>query len=746
MTACRIPGLIPGVVSLALSAATAFAQPATSPQHAQTGVVLDSQHGRVARAYVRMVDATGATVAETRSGRDGRFTFAEPTCAGCRLEASLPGFITAAVEPSGRGDATLVLELAPVSEVVVVSATREEAPRGQVATSMTVFSADDIERRGTPMVSDLIRAAPGVAVAGTGGPGGVTSLFVRGGESSYNKILLDGIPLNEPGGTFNLSNLTTTSLERIELVRGAQSALFGSDAMSSVLQLFTKRGRSDSSRPTVGFSWEGGSYDTTRAAANLSGAAGRVDYRVDVAQLATSNNVPNNDFHNTTLTWTVGATAAGGWTVRGIGRIADERSGTPGATAFGRPDLDASFDRRDVAAGVSAERRAPTLTHRATYSYTRSRQQSTNLIEDPPFTPAFEDRLAPFAFFDFLYDTDNVIGRHQAGYQIDWQPARQAGSVRQFVTAALDYDAERATLTDRLDGSSLDAARDNVGLTGQYQVVSQAIALVGSARVEWNDSFGTAVVPRLSVGWTLSDGGGRVGRTVLKGNIGLGVKEPTILQSFSRSPYFLGNPDLEPERATTMDIGLEQRLAGDRVKVDLAWFDNRYRNQIATRTVDVTTFAAQYFNIGRTRAKGLELEAMAVPAGGWRLRGGYTLLASRIVESTSSFSPVFAEGQWAFRRPRHSGFVEVGWQHGPAHVDVFGLFVGRRVDSDFSSLEPPMVEADGYATWAVTAGYRVGSPLELFLRLENLTDSQHMDPLGFPVWGRSAHAGVRVVF
>jgi len=746
MTARRIPGFLLGVASLAMSVTTALAQ-SSSPPPGATGRVVDPQQAAVARAYVRIVNLDGATVADTLTDQAGRFAFQTPACPDCRIEASLPGFVTVSAEPARNGETMLVLELAPVSEVIVVSAARDETPRSQVAASMTVFTADDIDRRGAPWLGDIIRAAPGVTVSGTGAPGGVTSLFVRGGESSYNKVLLDGMPLNEPGGTFNLSNLTTMSLERVELVRGAQSALFGSDAMSSVLQLFTRRGQPGAGRPKVGVSWEGGSFGTMRASADVSGASGRLDYRVGISQFDTANDLPNNDFRNTTVFWNAGVTLADGWLVRTVGRVEDQLSGSPGATAFGRPDLDAAFDRQDVAAGLTAERRTATLTHRATYSYTRSRQQSTNLVEDPPFVPTFEDRAAPFAFFDFLFDSDNVLGLHHAGYQVDWRPGRAAGGpAGQFVTVALDYDGERATLTDRLNGSSLDAARDNVGLTGQYQLVSRALALTGGLRAEWNDSFGTAVVPRLSIGWTLRDAGDRLGRTVLKGNVGLGVKEPTILQSFSQSPFFLGNPDLEPERATTVDLGVEQRLAGDRAKIDVVWFDNRYRNQIATRTIDFTTFASQFFNIGRTRARGIELETTVVPAPAWRLRGGYTFLASRIVESTSEFSPVFAEGQWAFRRPRHSGFLEVGWQRGPVHADLFGLFVGRRVDSDFSALEPPMVEADGYATWTVTAGYRVRRPLELFLRAENLTGSRHMEPLGFPALGRSAHAGIRLVF
>jgi len=710
------------------------------------GQAVDPQQAPVARAFVRLVDADGRTVVSTLTDPSGRFALPTSGCGACRVEVSLTGFQTTSVA-TGSGEVLVVLALAPVRESVVVSATRDETPASQVAASMTVFTADDIEHRGAPLVADLLRAAPGVTVVRTGGLGGQTSLFVRGGDSSYNKVLLDGIPLNEPGGTFNFGNLTTNGIERVELVRGAQSALFGSDAMSSVVQLFTRRGRAGNRRPQARFAWEGGSYATTRADAGVSGASGEVDYAVALSRLETNNDRPNGDFGNTTLSWNAGATLASGWSARTVGRLEQQRTGTPGAIAFGRADLDAAFERRDLAAGVAVERQSAAFTGRAVYAYTRSAQTSTNLIEDPPFTPAFEERLSPFAFFDFPYDSYNVLDRHHLGYQADWRPGSASGSpARHFVTAAIDYDAERATLSDRLNGSSLPAARDNVGVTGQYQLLTRSLSLVTGLRVEHNDSVGTVVVPRVSMAVTLRQADAVWGRTVLKGNAGRGVKEPTILQSFSQSPFFLGNPGLEPEWATTADVGVEQRLAGDRVKVNAVWFANWYRNQISTRTIDFTTFASQYFNIGRTRARGLELDIDTVPAPGWRARAGYTLLDSRIVESTSAFSPVFAVGQWAFRRPRHSGFLDVGFTCGRADVNVLGLFVGRRVDSDFSALEPALVEALAYATWTVTGSYRLRPALALVLRLENLTGSTHMEPLGFPVWGRTAHAGARVVF
>src|SRR6185503_12695103 len=160
--------------------------------------------------------------------------------------------------------------------------------------------------------------------------------------------------------------------------------------------------------------------------------------------------------------------------------------------------------------------------------------------------------------------------------------------------------------------------------------------------------------PRGSVAVVLHQGTGGFGETTVHANAGLGIKEPTLLQSFSLSPFFSGNPDLQPERARTVEAGLGQRLWNDRVKVDMVWFDNRFRNLIGLRTTNPATFAASYFNVGLTTGRGLEWSLEIAPAAGLRARTGYTYLDSEVVESTSPNNAVLKAGQLLFRRPRHS--------------------------------------------------------------------------------------------
>jgi outer membrane cobalamin receptor len=738
-SACRLPFLFVAllIVPTVLRAADTV-----------DGVVVDQSSRPLPRAFVRLVDAAGSEVSSTFTDDAGRFTFAAAPV-DCHVHASLDGF--------GPGDAActagpktirLMLPVAPIQERIVVTPTKTAAPADQTGVSVTAFTAADIERRDVPLVADLLRSTPGAMVVRSGGVGAQTSLFVRGGESSYNKVLLDGIPLNEPGGTFNFSNLTTGNIERIEVVRGAQSALFGSDAMSSVVQLFTHRAGDRDGRPHADVSIEGGTYDSVRGSALASGATRRFDYTAGVSQLSTDNRAPNNRFDNTTLSGTAGIVLTPTATLRFVARGELERVGTPGQTGFQRPDLDAFFERHDGVGGVSFDQQvSPRFRQRAAYSLAVSNQQSTNLTEDPPYTPQFGDRTAPFEFSDFTFDSRTKLRRHHASYQADVRLSSDAAAAGDHrLTLLADWDGERANLIDNLAAATVPASRNNAGVAVQHQALWRRTFVTVGVRLEHNDSFGGAAVPRASVAYVARASTGMIGDTRVRASAGLGIKEPTILQSFSPSPFFRGNPDLQPERSRTLEAGIEQRVARDHGRIDVAWFDNRYRDIISTRTTDPATFAAQYFNIGLSRARGLEATGDAVLGYGLRARAGYTFIDSAIVDSTSPFDVVFAPGQWLFRRPRHSGYAGLSWSRGQLTADLTGVFIGRFVDSDFASLEPPMTQNPGYNTWDARVSWKLTARFGVTAAADNLGNADYMEPLGYPALKRAVRVGFRAVF
>jgi vitamin B12 transporter len=224
----------------------------------------------------------------------------------------------------------------------------------------------------------------------------------------------------------------------------------------------------------------------------------------------------------------------------------------------------------------------------------------------------------------------------------------------------------------------------------------------------------------------------------------MGIKEPSITESFGVSFFARGNPNLEPERSRSFEVGVDQRLANDHAKLAVAYFDNRFEDIIWTETTDFTTFEGEYRNVvGLSRARGLEMQLEMAPFPVLRGRGGYTFLASKIEESSAQ-TVVFQEGEWAFRRPRHSGFVGVtlDWQR--LTVDVSGLFIGRTVDSDFFVFDPPITEVPARTTWDTRVAYELTSRLSAIVAVDNLTDTDYMQPVGYQSLGRVVRAGVQV--
>lgn len=695
-----------------------------------TGTVLDPNGDPVPRAAVRLLAADGTEVVRTRTNTQGRFRFDDLTATAYTLAAELVGFEPATRNVTPGSEVEVTLELAPVREQVVVTATRTQAPSAQVGASTSVITRQEMENRLALPVSELLRSLPGVAVVRSGGLGAITSLFVRGGESDYNKVLLDGIVLNEPGGTFFFDNLMTENLERVEVVRGPQSALFGSDAMTSVIQLFTRRGRAETLRPRFTFSAEGGSNDTWQTRARMSGQVAAFDYSLLWARLSTDNREPNSAFHNTTLSGNFGLELNDRTTLRVIARGELGRVGTPGPTVFQPPDLDAFFRRRDGSLGLSLRNQSTSFwEQRLTYGFAKSRQVSRNLIADFPF--------------DFLNDNR----RHHLSYQSDWHAGQAGRALGQHVfTFAFEWDREQGAFGDRLFGQApVQAQRDNFGYVVQHQAIWGRLFLTNGFRVEDNDSFGTSAVPRTSVAYLLRQGSGLLGATKLKFNFGLGIKEPALVESFSPSPFFLGNPALGPERIRSFDFGAEQRFGHDRGKLEVNWFDNRFRDQIAF-VFDFRTFTGTFFNIGRTKAKGAEVILELAPGWGLRGIGSYTFLDSQITRSTSPFSPVFREGQSLFRRPRHSGSLRLFWDWRRVNLTSSTVFVGRRVDSDFFAAPEPLTSNKGYTKWDLAWHYRSPHQVTYFGVVENLLNQDYMEALGFPALKLTFRAGARVEF
>ncbi|HWH57838.1 MAG TPA: TonB-dependent receptor plug domain-containing protein [Terriglobales bacterium] len=714
-----------------------------------SGTVVDSSQSVLPLATVRLVDKTGTEVRQELTNSEGRFRFEGLAAGSYQVEASLTGFRSTTVATGTGSESRILLEVAPVREYINVTADRTEMPASLTGASTTVLDGRAIADRGQLLASSTLQSVPGVVVARSGGLGTVTSVFVRGGESDYNKILLDGIPLNEPGGTFEFANFGEEDLDRIEVVRGPQSALFGSDAMASTIQFFTHRGNPEDVRPRVSLGFEGGKFQTLHGRAGLSGGYKSFDYALGWSHLETDNQEPNNAFHNSTLSGNFGLGLGKNTTVRLIVRGDSGKVGTPGQTAFERPDSDAFFRKADGYAGFSVQNSTSSRwNQKLTYTFARTRQVSRDLFIDPPYTPTFEGHTAPFQFTDFPFDFLNDARREHLAYQSDVTLGNLGQPLGEHVvTFAFDWDRESAFIDDRLNSPTLPtlASRNNFGGVFQDQAIWGRFVLTNGFRVEDNGSFGKTVVPRSSASYLIRQSvGGFFGAMRLKANFGLGFKEPTFIQSFSPDPFFPGNPFLRPERSRSFDYGIEQRLWNERAKLELNGFDNLYRDIIASQSTGL--FSGTYFNIAQSRADGAEAVIEIAPRNGLRIGLNYTFLQGVIERSSRPASPVFRQGQQLFRRPKHSGsaFLAADWRRFTLTSNV--IFVGRRVDGDFSSLAPPITSDPSYTKWDIGWDFRAPRHVTYFGIFENVLNEHYMEALGFPALSASYRAGARVSF
>jgi vitamin B12 transporter len=672
------------------------------------------------------------------TGLDGGYRAAALSPGDYRVSLELPGFV---LSPEPRvtvadGDVRLDFTLAPapVREQVVVSATRGDAALSTLGVSASVLDRVQISEREASSLVELLQDVPGVAVARAGGVGLQASAFVRGGESRFARILVDGVPVNEPGGFYNFGTQLPLELERVEVVRGAASSLYGTDALAGVILFVTRRAAPDEA-PSVHAEADAGGFGWRRVEGGTSGRVGGLDWNAGLLRLKTDNEQPNSAFDETAGAFSGGARLGERWALRLLARLEDSTVGTPGPTAFGRPDLDASFERTDVVLGAQLRHKGDRVTHELRLGFAQSHQLSLNPEDSGSYTPRFGDRVGAFPVSDFPDPKgfQNNSARLSAGYQGELQVG-----ARNLVTAGIDVERETGDIGSRAD-TLLSPERTNIGGYVQDRVVmGDRVFLTLGGRVERNDSYGTRVVPRAAVAVRLHGG---TDATTIKASAGAGIKEPDFFQSFGVSFFAKGNPDLKPERSRTFDLSVEQRLFGSRLRAEATAFHHDYLDQIAFHIVDPATFQGTYINLGKTRGRGFELAVDAAPTDHLRLDARYTYLDGKVLVSASDFDPVYAVGQPLLRRPKHQASFSAQAERGRVSAGATLVVVGRRADSDFVGLG--LTENDGYTRLDARVRVRVARGLEAFVVGENILDRQYMEVLGYPALGRSVRAGLR---
>ena len=594
---------------------------------------------------------------------------------------------------------------------VVVTATRTETPAAQVASSVTVVTSEEIERRQLRLVTDVLRRIPGVDVRRNGGPGTTTSIFIRGGDSDHVLVLLDGVELNDPSSPSRaaiLNDLTTEDIERIEVVRGPQSVLYGGDAMSGVIQIFTKRG---SGKPKVVGSGEGGSYSTARGVVSVSGATDDVNYAVSGSYWstdgfsATTAGSERDGYRNGT------ASARVGW------KLNDQFSLD---SVFRYSDAKAQFD------GFSREKG----------HHIDSEQL---LARFAPKLSLFDGRWVQTLSGQFSRNERDTSGdspsRVEANlYALDWQNEVRVVEGH-LVTLGLEQQWEEADL------AAFDDSRDNFAVYLQDQI-SWGERLFGTAGFRYDNSsdFESKVTYRFTAGVSVPEI-----HTIFRSSYGTGFKAPSLSDILNPTAISV-QPNLDPEKSEGVDIGFETSLSDGRFVTTATFFYNDVHDLIIAIDVDPDpddfVFDFLNFNLDHSEAYGVETTVDLEIIKNLRFTGNYTFTHTEVKGAPAGFG--IADGSRLLRRPTHKASMDLIWDfldhRGEFAANV--LYVGDRRD-----LGPGgAVTADDYVTLNLTGRFKINEWLTVFARVDNVTDEDYQDVLGFGTAGASAYGGIRLEY
>ena len=612
-----------------------------------------------------------------------------------------------------------------VLKPVVVTATRVPIPLDAVPHAITVLSGDALRDQGIRTVAEALRTVPGANVVATDSYGSVTSLFVRGGESDHVKVLIDGVPQtgpSGPGGAYDFANLTTDNIERIEIVRGPVSTLYGSDAVTGVVQIFTRVGRG-ATHGLVGL--EGGTYGSSGVSGWVGGGTERAAYSLAVSSFSSDGVYPfNNHYRDRVLT--------------GRTRFRpDERTDATLSFRYGDAmyhfPTDGAGDtvsnnqhqlERGPSVGIDLGRAlSDRVEGRMTATWQRSNYQYAIAPNGPSDTTTF-----PYSSSDWVTRA-GLDGRTNI---------RVMG--RGVVTLGAAFDREE------MEGTTLDAARsrNDGALYGQLVTAPERrLNATLGVRLDDNERFGRYATYRAGASLRLD------AQTRVIASLGTAFKEPTFYQNFATG-FVHGNPDLRPEHAVSWEAGLERTFDGGTVTTRATYFDQHFRDLIDYNGADT---AVNYFNVPGSLARGVEVTGTAEIGGSVHIALGYTFLHTAVTRAGTGTGPtaLFVPGEPLIRRPEHSGSLATACRLPMrSGVSLTALYTGEREDIDFATFTratlPPYTRIDVAAHSDVRLPKGAAPGLTLTLRVENLLDHAYQEIKNFPARRRNVFLGGELRF
>ncbi len=635
--------------------------------------------------------------------------------------------------------ALLLLALAVQDTVVlkpvVVTATRIPTRADAVTAAVTVISGATLRERGVRTVADALRETLGATVVETSGPGSQTSLFLRGGESDYVKVLLDGVPLNQPGGAYTFAHLTTDDVERIEIVRGPASVLYGSDAVAGVIQIFTRTGLGGGI-PRVDAEAGVGSHGTSRVGGTVTGGTARLGYSLGFSRFAADGLFPiNSDYQNTTITTRVRMTPDARTDAAVTVRHVDGVFHYPTDGAGRIVDANQVATDRGPAIAVEVGRH---VTQRLETRLLLGTTDSDGKLDDDPDAPGDTT---------LIFHSRDRVRRRSAELRANWQAAPAA-----VITAGVAVEDARLRHGDACQfysrgaffdcsGAPMDRTRSTHAVFFQWLADggrTRSVSANVGARLEDNRQFGTFATWRAGAAWRLD------GATRLRAAAGTGFKEPTFFEAYATG-FVIGNPNLRPERSFSWEGAIEHTVPGTNLSLSVTYFDQRFSNLVVydfTRTPN-------YVNIAAAQSAGAEVAMDWTSRNGLAVSLAYTYLDTRVLDGGGD--PTFATGKRLIRRPGNAAAVRLASRVGRRGTATLGArFVGDRDDLDFSTFPAARVTLHPYTRVQAALGYAVlqgrgwRPGLTLQAQVENLFGDTGREIANFPVRGRTLFFGMRL--
>ncbi len=701
-----------------------------------TGVVTDPSGSPVPGATVFLVGGVARTAATNAAGR---YRFKSPPRGSYTLLAAAPGLAGRPVALDYAGgdlDNSLALELSARSESVVVTAERSELPASAVAASTTVVTRRELDDMHAENVAEALRFVPGLSVNQTARRGRVASVFARGANSNMNLVMVDGVRVNDFGGGYDFANLPVENVERIEVVRGPQSALYGANAIGAVIHIIT---RLPAGPPQFRGQVEGGSFGYVRGYLGGGARVGRLGWNVDLSRLSSDGVVPNDDYRNETASlrasYDLGAAARFEYT---FGANASE-AGAPGA--FGSNPIGA-FD------GLDRISRGKENAYRHGFRYEVEAGRVRQRLEGGIFDEAFDFR-SPFG----ESRTRNFRGTLATQTEVSLAAA-------DALVLGFEYQRERVRNSFLADtaGRQFPVLRNNFGyfIENRYERGGRFFLNAG-LRVE---DVRTSDLPAVQFGPDAPRGSATVasvnpkvsfallprpqGATKVHASAGTGLRPPDGFEL-----AFTNNPELKPERTTSFDAGVEQSFAGRRAVFDLTYFHNRFHDLIVTLGPGLQQLSRwQSDNLANSRAQGLELSYAFRPVSSLRISGHYTWLKTEVLaldKAPGRAAAFFRVGQELLRRPEHSAAYEVVWRLGRLTFDTGAIFRSAVLDVEPNfGISGGLFRNPGFVRPDAGLEVALSRDVALYGRLRNFIDERYEEAFGFPSLRRNFLVGMKL--